>query len=535
MLFIHPSLCRAFAGPLQYQTLHCFYWITFFCGEFILHTLYCSYLFFNFSVKLLLSMARVLQSTAVETLNRSAKHQSFVLSEQSFGRATTNQQWFSHRESANWSDTESKAKEKQRQVSIQLPYGAYVEESFFTESPFSHPMQADEYTLANHVDQEDDSTNWWQEYGIPSELGLVQLEIPQELRSLLEESLNHFKAIQASLRDQRTKSIFPTEAYSTLLSNNAVSSSSSLSVPSLLPSAHKASTQQRVASVTSISTVNDAYSSSSTSIGKKSNQSATTRGSKHDSISSNLQPDFISMDKATPLKDSKTTQKKHPFLRLFRGRNTKNKALQPVPLPPATLKPITLEPFALQPDNDAASQSYRECAGCFDDIPKENAISLSCQHYYCSQCFSRLVITAMISEHTFPPKCCLQRVPEKTLKNNLSSDELSQYHAKVEEYSVPAENRWFCASLRCGKWFEQSHNRMGHDTVTCPHCKTQMCSECRGLQHVAGGGCPRDQALHATLEEAERNGWRRCLNCHALVELIQGCRHMKCRCGAHFW
>ena len=530
MLFIHPSLYRVFAGPLQYQTLHCFYWITFFCGELILHSLYYCYLLSNFSVLSLLSMARVIQSIAVETLNRNAKHRSFVLSEQSFGRTTINQQWSLHRGSANWPDKEPKAKDKQRQLSIQLPYGAYVEESFSTRSPFSRPVQADEDILADDVDQEDDSINWWQEYDIPSELGLIQLEIPQELRSLLEESLNHFKAIQASLKDQRTKSMFFTETYSTLLSNNAVSSNSSSSVPSLPPSVHKASTHERVASITSVSTVNDIYSSSSTSIGKKSNQAATTRGFKHKSISSNDQLDFVSMDEAPPLQDFETTPKKHPFLRLFRRRNAKNKALQPV-----HLSPITLQPFALQPDNDTASQSYRECVSCFDEVTKENAISLSCRHYYCSQCFSRLVNTAIISEHTFPPKCCLQRIPENTLKNNLSPDELSQYHAKFEEYSVPTENRWFCASLRCGKWFERSHSRMGCDTVICPHCKAQMCSECRGLEHITGGGCPKDQALHATLEEAERNGWRRCLNCQALVELTQGCRHMKCRCGAHFW
>jgi hypothetical protein len=54
------------------------------------------------------------------------------------------------------------------------------------------------------------------------------------------------------------------------------------------------------------------------------------------------------------------------------------------------------------------------------------------------------------------------------------------------------------------------------------------------VAHAAGVECPQDFGLEATLEEAERQGWRRCYQCRALVELTVGCRHITCKCSAQF-
>lgn len=54
------------------------------------------------------------------------------------------------------------------------------------------------------------------------------------------------------------------------------------------------------------------------------------------------------------------------------------------------------------------------------------------------------------------------------------------------------------------------------------------------MPHETGVDCPEDFGLEATLEEAERQGWRRCYKCRALVELTVGCRHITCKCRAQF-
>src|SRR5437667_9013236 len=60
-----------------------------------------------------------------------------------------------------------------------------------------------------------------------------------------------------------------------------------------------------------------------------------------------------------------------------------------------------------------------------------------------------------------------------------------------------------------------------------------MCRVCRGIGHE-GTDCPEDFALEATIQESINHGWRRCYKCHAMVELMTGCRHITCKCKAEF-
>ena len=40
--------------------------------------------------------------------------------------------------------------------------------------------------------------------------------------------------------------------------------------------------------------------------------------------------------------------------------------------------------------------------------------------------------------------------------------------------------------------------------------------------------------MNLTNQLAEEEGWKRCTNCHALVEHREACQHMTCRCGFNF-
>ena len=54
---------------------------------------------------------------------------------------------------------------------------------------------------------------------------------------------------------------------------------------------------------------------------------------------------------------------------------------------------------------------------------------------------------------------------------------------------------------------------------------------CRGRAHCEID-CQQDITMQATINLAERAGWKRCYSCHTLVERNNGCRHMTCRCIA---
>lgn len=162
-------------------------------------------------------------------------------------------------------------------------------------------------------------------------------------------------------------------------------------------------------------------------------------------------------------------------------------------------------------------------------------VALTCQHKYCAPCFLQLVSTAMQNENLFPPKCCLQPISPKTIDAHVSTETKDLFKQRTKEYAVPPGERWYCPSPKCSKWISRGKLSLSSNSVKCPHCKVRICHICRALAHAGDEDCPQDFALDATLEEAEREGWRRCYRCRAMVELTVGCRHITCKCKAEFW
>ncbi|KKZ63062.1 hypothetical protein EMCG_02563 [[Emmonsia] crescens] len=180
--------------------------------------------------------------------------------------------------------------------------------------------------------------------------------------------------------------------------------------------------------------------------------------------------------------------------------------------------------------------TFKECSICFDDILDKNLLSLDCQHKYCLKCFIQLVDTAMSAERLFPPKCCLERIPQRLILDNLGHTRREAYKLKVQEYAIAEPHRVYCPEPTCAKWIPPNKLKKGAKPTqkNCPYCRATICTVCRGLAHANLDDCPQDHGLEATLEEAENHGWRRCFNCHSMVELTAGCRHITCKCGSEF-
>lgn len=179
--------------------------------------------------------------------------------------------------------------------------------------------------------------------------------------------------------------------------------------------------------------------------------------------------------------------------------------------------------------------STEECISCFDDLPLNKLIRLSCSHHYCYACLSTLVLTSIKSESTYPPRCCLTEIPPAVIIIPLDKEKRTQYKQKAAEYSIPVNRRWYCPNTACTKWIAPSSSRRTSGSYAkCPHCSTKICPMCRNVQHPENEECPQDFGLEATMSTAELEGWRRCYRCRTLVERRDGCRHITCRCGAEF-
>ncbi|KIW37409.1 uncharacterized protein PV06_10451 [Exophiala oligosperma] len=179
--------------------------------------------------------------------------------------------------------------------------------------------------------------------------------------------------------------------------------------------------------------------------------------------------------------------------------------------------------------------SFFECTSCFEEFPQAETAKLPCSHSYCKACLATLVMTALQNETNYPPKCCLSEIPLLTALYPLDTKQREIYKEKAAEYSIPAQERWYCPNARCSKWIPPAKlQRIRHLNQKCPHCSSKICSVCRGPAHSRSVDCPQDFGLEATISLAELEGWRRCYRCRALVERASGCRHMTCKCGSQF-
>ena len=381
---------------------------------------------------------------------------------------------------------------------------------------------------------ETNQTPWqemWQQNDLPDELSITQLTTPREVRDVVAESFSHFMAVQVS----------------TLEYEDSPQQPSREPVPSdtgLLPQGHApllpvlVETPQEHNGSSSSGSSTDSTHASSPSPSSSSSQSVesfTTAGSNLDILlakshqqSDDQMPHLNLLSPLSPYglgKDLERRAKKHGITKIFRGKED--------PFRPSNRKRLMGDP------NSALAKPIpsppKECASCFDDVPVTKVVSLACQHSYCPECFAQLITTAMQHENFWPPKCCLQEIPQNTIETKLSALQLANYRLKAKEYATPAGERWYCAKPECAKWFSKSKARAQDATVSCSHCNFKMCLFCRGASHAAGERCRQDSGLEATLAAAELEGWRQCYRCHTMVELQSGCRHITCKCSAEFW
>ncbi|ORY66254.1 uncharacterized protein BCR38DRAFT_408212 [Pseudomassariella vexata] len=172
-----------------------------------------------------------------------------------------------------------------------------------------------------------------------------------------------------------------------------------------------------------------------------------------------------------------------------------------------------------------------ECVSCLDDFTAKEMVKAPC-HSYCHDCFARLITAACENEQQWPPKCCLNDIPEGIVLSNTSTELRARYRERAEEWNIPVSDRIYCHQPDCSLWIQPIRIDQVSSLGTCANGH-RTCTICHGPQHDEAD-CPQDRDLIRTEELAEEEGWRRCHLCHAFIEHREACQHMTCRCGAEF-
>ena len=188
------------------------------------------------------------------------------------------------------------------------------------------------------------------------------------------------------------------------------------------------------------------------------------------------------------------------------------------------------------PDHDRV-----ECITCLsDDIPISKSALLPCKHRMCNACLRRIFTLSTTDPQHMPPTCCTKDCIDLKHVNHLFDNSFKRkWNRKFQEYTT--KNRIYCPARGCGSWIKPAHIHVdtsggangGRKFGKCQRCKMKVCCTCNNKWH-SSRECPKDAATQEFIKIAKEEGWQRCFNCSATVELKEGCNHMTCRCRAEF-
>ncbi|KAH8884577.1 hypothetical protein GQ53DRAFT_381578 [Thozetella sp. PMI_491] len=195
----------------------------------------------------------------------------------------------------------------------------------------------------------------------------------------------------------------------------------------------------------------------------------------------------------------------------------------------SSLARLVYKHIRTSPSSEDVSEQV-ECVSCLEDISPKDGVKTTC-HYYCKECFQQLITVALEHEEQWPPKCCLNKIPQRIIVKSITKELLKQYREKAEEFEIPIDKRLYCCQPDCGEWMR----KVDRATKTARCSKGHvMCVMCRQAAHPQDEECPEDHDRQMADRLAQDEGWRRCISCKILVEHREACQHMTCRCGSEF-
>lgn len=175
-----------------------------------------------------------------------------------------------------------------------------------------------------------------------------------------------------------------------------------------------------------------------------------------------------------------------------------------------------------------------------DDLLASRTAKLECGHRMCHTCLKRVFTLSTTDPQLMPPRCCNNDDPDAHIPlrhvDRLFDDKFKRlWNRKYAEYHT--KDRLYCPTKGCATWIKPKYIKVdkesGRKVGTCKNCNHKVCKKC-GTKWHGKRSCSRDDATSQVIEMAKEEGWQRCYSCKTMVQLAEGCNHMRCRCDAEF-
>ncbi|GMI81348.1 hypothetical protein like AT3G53690 [Hibiscus trionum] len=167
-----------------------------------------------------------------------------------------------------------------------------------------------------------------------------------------------------------------------------------------------------------------------------------------------------------------------------------------------------------------------------------------CSHSYCTDCTIKYVafkLQDQITAISCPVENCGGSLEPEYCRNILPKEVFDRWGDALCEAMVLGSKSFYCPFKDCSVLLIDDGGEDVKESE-CPNCRRLFCAQCKVAWH-AGIECGEFQRLHKDEREkedillmnlAKKKKWARCPTCRFVVERTQGCRFMRCRCGAAF-
>jgi hypothetical protein len=200
-----------------------------------------------------------------------------------------------------------------------------------------------------------------------------------------------------------------------------------------------------------------------------------------------------------------------------------------------------------------------KCYCCHYPVPTGSQyIITDCGHVYDIECLALVVQVSL--KHTILPTCCGEFIPTRRFLHLLSYGLKKQFVEKEMEMMIDPSERLYCPKMDCLAFVGAVEADEDPSIQTCLKCFTEICTQCRrNVNDPASLHLHRSASVHQyshfsaskfspickphhvddlhdceVLKVGRREGWQRCYQCRSMVEILEGCNHITCRCSAEF-
>ncbi|XP_043693981.1 E3 ubiquitin-protein ligase RNF144A-like isoform X3 [Telopea speciosissima] len=167
-----------------------------------------------------------------------------------------------------------------------------------------------------------------------------------------------------------------------------------------------------------------------------------------------------------------------------------------------------------------------------------------CTHSYCSECMVKYVASKIQENITLircPESNCKGVLEPEFCQSILPPEVFDRWGNALCESLFLGSQKLYCPYKDCSALLLDDGGEVVQESE-CPNCRRLFCAQCKVPWH-SGIYCQDFQKLSENERSredimlmmlAKQKKWQRCPKCKAIVERIDGCLYMKCRCTYAF-